>query len=91
MLKVAETLYGMPIVTVSAHLVDRPKFELSKAVPVTPEYRASFDAWARDFFGCEYGVIRATDASTGRVQLLMSENGLAHLRKRTGELFKVPK
>jgi hypothetical protein len=84
----AATLHGLPIVTVRSDLIDRPRFKLAENVPVTPEYRASFNLWAREFFGGEFPVMRqeiVDDKKVRRVQLIMSEDSLAALRHRAAK------
>lgn len=88
-MRAADTLYGMPIVTVRSDLIDKPRFTLADNVPVTPEYRAEFNAWAREFFGGEFPILRHQDPVSGRVQLLMSEGTLTgKVRKFSAEVAK---
>lgn len=83
MLGASAELYGLPIVTVRSDLIDAPaNFKLSADVPVTREYRRDFDAWARRFFGPPHTYMQFTDPATGRTQVLMSEEGLAELRRQ---------
>jgi hypothetical protein len=77
MTRIADALYGLPVVTVRSDLIDKPRFKLAENVPVTPEYRAEFNAWARKFFGGEFPIIRVYDSTTKRTQMLMSEDTLA--------------
>jgi hypothetical protein len=89
MKRAANAIYDMPIVTVRSDLIDKPRFKLADNVPVTPEYRAEFNAWAREFFGGEFPILRHQDQVSGRVQLLMSEDTLRHeMRKFSAEVAK---
>jgi len=77
------TLFGHEVVV----LHPQPKMRLSKAVPVTDEFRAEIDAWMLEFFGMQEPLIAkdrmlvVKDPFTGQKTIFCSEEQLLMLRK----------
>ncbi|KAF1046349.1 MAG: hypothetical protein GAK35_01034 [Herbaspirillum frisingense] len=68
---------------ISNPLLDAPRFQLSPNVPVTEEFRADFNAWARRFFGADDKFIILQESRTVVVSpyiydQLMKHPGIGH-------------
>lgn len=79
------TLYGLPVVE-SIHCQDVPRFTLSEKVPVTPEFRASFNTWAREFFGVGDVAYKMNNPAIGGEILVVSPRVAAQLRATSRHL-----
>lgn len=73
------TISGMPVVE-SLMCQDVSKFTLSPEVPVTPEFRADFDRWARAFFGVHDVAYTMRDQLTGHQMIVASPRAVAQMR-----------
>ena len=51
--------------------LDRPKMQLSKNCPVTPEFRAEMNAWMLEFFGTTHGL----------------RDGQTHMTRQHGDVY----
>lgn len=73
------TLYGFPVVE-SLLCADVPRFTLSAEVPVTQEFRDSFNQWAREFFGTGDVTYTVRNPVTGKTSIFVSPRTAATLR-----------
>ena len=64
-------VFGMQICT--NPIADTPKMTLAENVPVTPEFRASINAWMVDFFGIERRIFKIDHPITGGEVVIMSD------------------
>lgn len=68
---------------ISNPLLDAPRFQLSSEVPVTEEFRADFNNWARRFFGVDVKFVILQESRTVVVSpyiydQLMKHPGIGH-------------
>lgn len=70
-------LMGKNVVVVNP----RPRMQLSKAVPVTDEFRAEINAWMLGFFGVQYDIEKGETLATAET-IFMRKDDYEELRNR---------
>lgn len=87
------TLFGVKVI-VDPHMLPQPRMRLKHDVPVTPEFRQSYDLWLKSFFGTEERVLEMRHPLTHELHYVMSTRSAEALKlqsiAQSGNLFDKP-
>jgi hypothetical protein len=80
------TLMGVKIYVSTAH---SPRFALSKDVPVSPDFRKQFEAWAAEFFGVHWLIPDGQVHQAGQNAMFMNPNTFAEVKRSADKIGKM--